>query len=234
MKPYFLYSYTIERESPGELEAAISVFGEDSCGVNVCSIPPNSLVIPRFRAIPFGRELEAEVLSQESKLVNSYLQHCSIANIFAWAPLLQDLTPACYKLEDYRSFPEGAYFLKGETNSLKNSWFTSSFAASKSDILKIASRIQEDLWTSQQEVVIRPFQNYRQLGVMVDGRPLFHERRAFFYEGELLSEAWYWSSCRDLVEGDPTLDKNKYWSTVGEAISRVKHLAPFLVIDFAE
>lgn len=124
--------------------------------------------------------------------------------------------------------------MKGETNSLKNSWFTSSFAASKSDILKIASRIQEDLWTSQQEVVIRPFQNYRQLGVMVDGRPLFHERRAFFYEGELLSEAWYWSSCRDLVEGDPTLDKNKYWSTVGEAISRVKHLAPFLVIDFAE
>lgn len=232
--PYFLYPYSLPRESPGELEAAQKIFGEGRLGTNVVEVPVGSLVIPRFRALPFGRELEEEVRTRGSLLVNSWHEHSAVANIFSWAHLLEGLTPACYTLEDLPHLPEGAYFLKGETNSLKHSWFTSSYAPDRASVLRVADRLRSDLTTGSQQVVIRPFQAYRQLGTMVDGRPLFHERRVFTYRGRVLSDAWYWSSCRDMVEGDPTLRPALYQATLREALEKVAHVAPLLVLDLAE
>lgn len=232
-KPFFLYPYSIEHDSPGELEAAIKVFGNGYVSPLVNDIKPDCIVIPRYRVIPFGRELQQEVTLMGATLSNTYAQHLNIANLFAWAPLLAGLTPAAYRIEDYPHLPEGEYFVKGETNSIKSDWFTSAYAPNKKEILSVMSRLAHNGTTAGQEVVIRPFEQFRKICNGVDGRPVFHERRVFTYKGQILSEGFYWSSYADQGEF-PIRDKENYYWVIQEALKRIGHLADFIVIDLAE
>jgi hypothetical protein len=201
-------------------------------GSNLVEIPRGSLVVPRFRSIPFGAELEQEVLSSGSRLVNSYREHRSIADLYSWVHLLEGLTPPAYGIEDIPRLSEGAYFLKGETNSKKADWFTSAFAPDREALLQVAFRLMADELIGSQKLVIRPFQDYRAIGEDVTGRPIFHERRAFYYRGRLLSEAHYWSG--DEYGRPEPLRPESYAAVQAEAIGRVGELAPFLVVDYAE
>lgn len=232
IKPYFLYSESI-KEVQKELDAAKKVFGEENTGTLITEVPENRLVIPRFRAIPFGKELEKEIQNRESILVNSYRQHRNIADIFNWYPELEELTASCYTVEDIPHLPEGEYFVKGETNSKKNDWFRSSYAPNKKELIRIMGNLQNDSLLGGQRLVIRPFQNFRKIGESVTGQPVFHERRAFVFKGKLLSDAYYWSSQLDF--GIPKiLVEEKYKKILKETIDRVSDLANFVVIDFAE
>lgn len=229
--PYFLYPYSIEVESPGELEVATEVFGK-RVTTHPSSIPAGSLVVPRFRMIPFGRELQDEVESRGSTLVNTYHQHRKIADIFSYCDRLAGHTPECFKIEDIPRLPEGEYFVKGETNSMKNDWFGSAFAPSRRAVLDVVSRLSTSLLAAGQTLVVRPFQKYRQIGEGVDGRPIFHERRVFVYRGQVLSQAFYWSSYPEFKVD--ALDESKYQSTLTEVLPIVNEIAPFLVVDLAE
>lgn len=234
MKPYLLYAIALERESPGELEAAQAAFGADMCGFNVNEIPPGSLVVPRWRALPFGRELEAEVTSGGSTLVNSYHEHRLVANLFNYVQVLEGLTAPAYRIDELAYLPEGAYFLKGETNSLKNDWFGSAYAPTKRAVIDVASRISKDGLVGSQELVIRPFRSYRKLCEAVDGRPVFNERRVFTYRGEVLSDGFYWSSFVDDVGEVSPLIEGEFERTLGAALERLRDHTPFVVIDMAE
>lgn len=203
-----------------------------SHGSNLVEIPSGSLAVPRFRALPFGAELEQEVLSLGSRLINSYREHRSIADLYSWVHLLEGLTPPAYGVEDIPRLPEGAYFLKGETNSKKADWFSSAFAPDRATLLQVALRLLNDELIGSQRLAIRPFQDYRKIGEDVTGRPIFHERRAFYYRSELLTEAHYWSG--DEYGRPKPLRPESYEAVQAEAIGRVGELAPFLVVDYAE
>lgn len=218
----------------GQLSEEIAVYDElhIAHGVALSEIPPGSTVIPRYRMLPFARELEHEVRLLGSALINSYRQHRAIANLYNWVHLLEGITPPAYRLDELSRLPEGEYFLKGETNSKKNNWLESAYAPTKTDAVRIARNLLNDQYVGSQELVIRPFQRYRRIGEAVNGQPIFHERRAFYLDGVLLSEGPYWS-----VEeyGSPApKDPEAYNNTQRLAVSAVAQLARFLVIDYAE
>lgn len=104
----------------GEKDAVEQAF-EERVSETIFDIPQGSQVFTRYRSIPFGVELEKEVSAHGSKLINSYAQHRNIANLFNWIGLLDGLTAPAYDITMIPYLKEGEYFVKGETNSLKNS-----------------------------------------------------------------------------------------------------------------
>lgn len=234
MSVYVLHPYNMTIEHQEELVAVREVFGDANVGTNLAEIPKGSIVVPRYRALPFGRELEAEVRSLGSHLINSYVEHRNIANLYNWVHLLEGITAPAYHVHEILHLSEGTYFVKGETNSIKNAWFTKAFAPNKRALLDIVGALSNDLLVGSQEIVIRPIQPFRQVATAVDGRPVYHERRVFTLDGKVLSDAWYWSSFPEAKETTEAIDPNAYTTTLNEAIQRVKHLARFIVIDLAE
>lgn len=217
-----------------ELPIIKETLGEHNVSELITDISPGSLVIPRYRAIPYGSELERDIQSLGSSLLNTYRQHRNIADIHSWSTLLEGITPPVYDIEDVPRLPEGEYFVKGETNSLKNNWFTSSYAPNKKTLTDVIHRVQSDHYVGHQRVIVRPYQQYRQIGQAVDGRPIFHERRAFVLDGELLTDAFYWSSHVEELGDTEILNPEKYQTTLKETINKVLHLSRFFVIDMAE
>lgn len=200
----------------------------------LAGIPQDALVFTRFRSIPFGKELEADIRQHGCEPVNSYRQHRNIADLFTWVGLLEGLTAPAFTIDDMSYLPEGEYFVKGETNSLKNRWFQACYVSEKSELMNVVRNVQDDMYVGDQRVVIRPFRNFRQVGEMIDGRPVFNERRFFVLDGCVVSEGFYWSPWSvDFGEPD-VIDRKKLDATLSEVISRVQHLARFLVIDMAE
>lgn len=233
MRPFFFYSRSTIDVGGDELPVLREIFGEDGLGDLIGEIPTGSLVIPRFRAIPFGRELEREMELRGSRLINSFEQHRTIADIFEWVGILGELTAPAHGIDALPYLPEGRYFAKGQTNSKKNDWFRSAYAESKAQLISTVGNLQSDGYLQGQAIAIRPFQDFRELGRQVDGRPYFNERRAFVLDGKLLSEAFYWSSF--LADGGVAPEPDaSYWETLEEAIRRTDDLSRFYVIDLAE
>lgn len=232
MLPYFLYSETTQRNQPGELEVVQNIFGSENTGFLITEIPENRVVIPRFRAIPFGKELEKEIINQGSVLINSYREHSNIANVFYWASLLEGLTAPAYHDWEMPYLPEGKWFVKGATNSIKNRWFECCYAPDKKTLPEIVRNNQLDVYVGTQEIVIRPYQNFRVIGEAVDRRPIFNERRCFVVNGKLVSSADYWSSYPELKE--PALNESKFIETVEKTLNLIGDIAPFFVVDLAE
>lgn len=222
----------LDEYSPGEYEVLIETMGESRISTIVSEIPSGSIVIPRFRAIPFGLELQQEVEAHGSLLINTYHQHRNIANIFAWSHLLDGITPKSYAVADVPNLPEGKYFVKGETNSLKNQGPSSVFADNKREVIELVHTYLNDMYLGNQEVAIRPRQNYRKLGETVTGLPVFHERRIFVHNGTPIVDGFYWSTWGD--GSSIKYSRNEFMKTLEETLSRVSHLAEFFVIDMAE
>ncbi len=216
-----------------EILAFQNVFGGESTGSNLVNIPERNIVIPRYRMLPFGKELEEETLSTGSKLINTYRQHRNIANISTWVSLLEGLTPPVYEQHDIPYLPEGEWFVKGETNSIKNRWFECCYAPTTKDLPQIVRANQLDTYVGNQTIYIRPFQHYRQVGTAVDNRPVFNEKRIFIYKGQPLSSGDYWVTQPDAINIEP-LNITEYERVLAAAITATEHLADFYVIDLAE
>lgn len=56
----------------------------------------------------------------------------------------------------------------------------------------------------------------------------------FVLDGEVMSNAFYWSSWSTDHDVPETIDESQFQSVLHQAIQRVKHLARFFVVDFAE
>lgn len=235
MDLYIFTSFPLQEDAaPGEA-AAVEEFWGPGRNVDVLgAIPPGSTIIPRFRAIPFGREVEKEVHLAGSHLINSYRQHRALADSSSWSHLLEGLTPPQYSLEDIPHLPEGEWFVKGETNSVKNQWLEKTYAPTTRDLPRVVNNFLNDGYVGNQRVVIKPYRRWRQLTQGVTGQPIFHERRVFLLLGEVIAEGFYWDSFREEVGEVKALDESLYAATLQEAASRLKPLAPFMVVDLAE
>lgn len=233
---YFLHPFNIRSYPDLEEEVSIvqKILGEDRVGSNIVEVPKGSTIISRYRSIPFGQELENEVGSLGSSLINSYQQHRNIANLFNWVNILEDYTAPAYGVDDIPNLPDvGEWFVKGETNSKKNQWFDFCYASSKKDLIRVVHNNLNDSVIGYQNIVIRPFQKFRQLSTSVDKRPVFNERRVVVFNGEIVSYGDYWSSQPEVL-GTPAVNEQKFEETVHEVVELTKHLANFYVIDMAE
>lgn len=234
---FFMHPYSVRSYTNLEQEVRISAreLGELNTGTSLVGVAEGQIVIPRYRFIPFGKEIEIEVTERGASLINTYSQHRQIADQSVWWRTLHEvgLTPQRYTLEDLRNIPEGEYFVKGETNSLKNNWFNACYAPNKERLVEVVRYNMMDSVIGSQTIYIQPFQRYRQIAEAVDGRPVFNERRAFVYKGDVLSHAPYWSSFDEALTVD-AYTPEKLDATLKQAIAVTEHLADFYVIDLAE
>lgn len=234
MNPFFFYSETTQLNQPGELEAVTEIFGAQNVGSTLFGLKENSIVIPRFRAIPFGKELDTEVALHGSALINSWVQHRNIADLWHWAPRLasEGLTAPVFSSDDIPYLPEGEWFVKGETNSIKNRWFECCYAPTTAALPEVLRNNWADSYVGSQKLSIRPFQHFRQIGEGVTGQPVFNERRCFVLQDKVISYGDYWTSFPEFKVD--ALNEGRFTKALDTAVNLTVDEAPFRVIDMAE
>lgn len=203
-------------------------------------IPPESLVIGRYSVLPYYGELEKELKLKGSALINTYEQHQFIADCMTWAGqggCLNGLTPLAYP--NWSNIPEGAYVVKGRTNSRKHQWKTHMFAPTRADIPTIAGRLWDDSLIKDQGLVVRPYVPLKKLGDGLNGLPITNEWRTFWLMYPdwhpfplMLGHGFYWAS-------HPEFEAQAQWTremadVAFEAAQRIGKHAAFFVLDIAE
>jgi hypothetical protein len=203
-------------------------------------VPPNSSVIARYSVLPYYQELERELVLNGSRLLNSYAQHKWIADLMDWGGshgvLSQaGLTPMSWP--NWARLKEGAYVVKGRTNSRKQQWATHMFAPTLADIPIIAARLLDDQLLQDQGLVVRQYVPLRKLAEGLNGLPVTNEWRTFWLKTpngpELLASGYYWQASH------PEADVLAEFAYEGEQLARqaaeiVMEYANFFVLDVAE
>ena len=230
MKPIILYRRGLDCE--GEESIAANYFPIVQSRMKIES---DSLVIPRYSALPFYKELEDDVKSIGSKLINTYQQHRYIADMKNWIEDLKEFTPETwYRLQD---IPEsGPFVLKGETNSKKYLWKTHMFAKDKKEAIEVESRLHADSLITYQEIYIRRFIPLKTFMVGLQNLPITNEYRFFCYKDQILSGGYYWSyHVEDLNELGININSDQVpVDFLNKIIDRVKDKVNFYVIDVAQ
>lgn len=195
-------------------------------------IPHESLVIPRYSALPYYRELERDIENLDSKLINTYDQHCFIADIRRYSKFLKDLTPKTYEL--WGNLPEGSYVVKGITNSRKHEWNRRMFAKTKADIPRIVNALMDDELIRQQGVVVREFVPLKTYAIGINGLPITNEWRFFCMNGIPVIGGYYWSSEAEYCPCDPQTPPKQAWDMAFKVCDKLGGGIPFFVVDVAE
>lgn len=194
----------------------------------------NSLVIGRYSVLPYYRELENDLAHKNARLINTYDMHMMVADIMQWAnkPELSNLTVPAYSCENHYQLPEGAYVLKGRTNSKKHNWNTHMFAASKDEIPRVLRNLSSDTFYNEQGIVIRPYVPLMQLSSGLNGIPIANEWRTFWLGEICLGSGWYWVSEPDAQPcAEIPTEALACATTVAKIMS--KHIN-FFVVDVAQ
>lgn len=228
----FLHSIYFADTYPEEWPAVRELFPESRRSDDPADLPAGTVVIPRYRATPFGADLEREVEARGSRLINTHAQHLAVDDIFTWTELLGDMTAPSYRIEDMAAVPEGRFFVKGQVTSLKNHGPADVFADNKAAALALADKLLGHPLMTHQVPVIRPVQDYLRLGTSKQGLPVFHEQRIFTYRGKVLGAGFYWSG-HDGAGSPPELD-DTFRRAVDTALERLDGIADFLVLDMAQ
>ncbi len=230
MRPIILYRNDVDWQN--ESESAKKYFETTNSRMK---IKAGDLVIPRFSAVPFNKELEDDVNYVGAKLINSNKSHKYIADMINWYDDLKDYTPKTYtRLQDLPE--EGPFVLKGETNSKKFLWKTHMFAANKRAAIEVESRLHADSLITYQNIYIREFIKLKTFMVGIQDLPITNEYRFFCYKDQILSSGYYWSShVLDLEEIGIKTDPNQVpIEFVKKIMDVVKNKVNFYVIDVAE
>ena len=181
-------------EYQAEAEAIAATFGTRH-GHLLEEIPPGAVVVPRFRAIPFGADLEQEVRLQAATLINSYGQHRFAADLGQWAPVLGELTPTTWSsVADIPAEVTGPFIVKGETNSRRQCWTTHCFAPDRAALEPTLANLQDDALIGHQHLYIRRYVPLHELLVDWAGMPISEEYRVFMLDGVELARGFYWAN----------------------------------------
>lgn len=233
MIPVILYRGGRECMDEEELEAATSHF---HCVTSRMAVGRDWLVIGRYSVLPFYRELEQDIRSIGSRLINTHEQHLYVADLQNWVADLGALTPATWnRLEDIRG-TTGPFVLKGATNSKKFQWKTHMFARDWLDAGTVYDRLCEDGLIAQQHIYIRQYLPLTTYFEDVVGLPVTKEFRFFVYEGEILTGGYYWSSHIDALreQGIDPKPEEVPKEFLAEVLRRVGKKVAFYALDVAE
>lgn len=219
-KIIFRHDYTTE----DELAVAKKHFNVTDSRVNL----KDTLVIGRYSVLPFYQELEKDLASQGSKLINSFREHKYIAD-FEYYYDIEDLTPKTYfdisETGDY----EGPFVIKGQTNSRKFEWNKLMFAKDKKQAINISCELRKDFLLQQQSILFREFVQLNVLEEGINGLPFANEWRFFCYKNKILSYGFYWT----ISEKVGILHQDGI-DLVKEVMKRVEGKVNFFVVDVAE
>lgn len=205
----------------------------------------NRLVVGRYSVLPFYRELENDLKSQGSKLINSHLDHSYIANFDYYHdlnefPIGKDqdnkklyLTPeSCFELSKIPEWEHG-YVVKGKTNSRKHQWNGKMFVKTKKEAIELALELElNDPLVRDQGFVVRKFEPLKVFEYGINGLPFSNEWRCFFYKEKLLTVGYYWTQAQNIPKKD-ALPKEAY-QVAQEAAKILSQRVDFFVVDIAE
>ena len=203
-------------------------------------VKEGGLVVARYSALPNYKELADDVTNLGAKLINSWRQHCYIADMRNWVEDLKELTPQTwYRPEDVPSDAKGPFVLKGEMNSKKEAWSTCMYAKDRPAIYDVYARLQEDAFIGAQDIYVRQYVPLVTYALGIGGLPITKEFRFFFCRRQLLTGAYYWyswaDSCLDVDPNwkEPCVDEVPQ-AFLAEVIARIGNRAEFIVIDAAQ
>lgn len=163
------------------------------------------LVIPRYAALPYYKELEYDIEYLGSHILNSYKQHSYVANIHNWYHDLVGITPRTWFYLD--QLPNiGQFVLKGATNSKKHSWNTMMFANNKREAIDVYGRLSNDSMIGTQDICIREYVPLNKLADGFNGLPISEEYRFFVLNEKVLGKGFYWSSHWDILENKTNVE----------------------------
>jgi hypothetical protein len=226
--------YRRDRETEEEFAIACALAKENSVDVVELrsAVPENSLVVGRYSVLPFYRELEADLASKGSRLVNSFKEHDWIAS-FDWYHYLKEYTPMTWHEREFQYCKSnGPFVVKGACNSRKQQWSTHMYAEDRKALSNVASLLANDPLIGPQGLIYREFVPLKEIErCHIYNQPFVNEWRFFFHKETLLSYGYYWTNCS-------TPEK---FSITTEAIDLAKHVASicaehttFFVLDLAE
>lgn len=192
------------------------------------------LVIGRYSVLPYYRELEVDLLCNNSRLINTTSQHDWIADCRSWSTTFGDEDISRYTPRTYTNpvtLPEGRYVVKGITNSRKHNWNTHMFASDKKEAIEISNRLQQDTFYMNQPIVYREYVDLENFGVGINGLPISNEYRMFFYRENLLSGGFYWSEHEVEYKETDLCEAKEFAVHVAQYVSVY---ANFFVLDVAK
>ena len=196
------------------------------------TVPKDSLVIARYSALPFYRELEADLANNGSRLLNSHREHDWIAS-FDWYYYLESFTPRSWKEYEFQYCDiDGPFVIKGATNSRKQQWNTHMYAETKRDAFDVVSLLVNDPLIGPQGIIYREFVPLKEVErCPIYQQPFVNEWRFFFYKNHLLSYGYYWTNCNTPEKFEITDEA----IAMARDIARIcaKHTS-FFVLDLAE
>jgi len=223
MKPVVLFRQ--DNDNIEEYDIAINYF---DVYTQRTVIPKDSLVIPRYSALPFFRELQYDIMNVDSKLINSGKQFDYIAN-FEYYEDIKDYTFQTYF--DMESLPEQAYVVKGKTNSRKHKWNTMCYAEDRKTAIEIACELKTDSLIGTQDIIFRKYEPLKTFEILLNELPVTNEWRTFFYKDTLLCSGYYWSNAECPEKGSFDLKGIRIAKEVAKIISKRNN---FFTIDMAE
>ena len=220
----------------GELEAAQKA--GFLCLSQRSQVPPGALVVGRYSVLPFYRDLEVDLVTFGSTLINTHKEHEWIANMdWAFEPGISELTFPTWT--DLSSVPPGEapFILKGRTNSKKQRWSSMMFSKNWADAIVVQARLMDDGLIGDQGIVIRKYVPLHTYFESIGGLPITKEFRAFILDGKLLSVAYYWNAFVDDFpfhnKTPPSIDEVDL-GFLQDVIDRVGNGARFYVADIAQ
>lgn len=192
-------------------------------------VNPN-VVFGRYSVLPFYKELEEEVNHFGHRLINSFEQHKYIAS-FKYYEDLKDYTFKTYNDSNFYTAPEGAYVVKGCTNSKKLAWNKKMFAPDKKTALNIAGEIMDDGALLGQHIIYRKFEKLVTYDTGLNGLPITNEWRFFFIKDKMIVNGYYWSEFHDEYSGNLNQEGLDFANKIAEIVSKKVN---FFVVDIAQ
>jgi len=191
----------------------------------------NNLVVGRYSVLPYYKELERDLESNNCYLINSYDQHRWIAD-FEYYEVLKDYTFESWDDNNfYQCKHPGPFVVKGKTNSRKHRWNKSMFAETKRQASELAIELAYDSLIGPQGVIYRKYVPLKRLETGLYDLPITNEWRFFYLGDKRLAHGYYWSNADDVSKG--TIDEVglNFADEVAKIVS--KHVN-FFVLDIAE
>lgn len=229
--------FRVSRETEEERDAAKKFFPVVE---NRSRIQHGSLVIPRYSALPYFRELYDDCAYLGGRVIHTPRQHGYIADLGNYvdhlrneepSPLRGLTPPAWRRIEDATT--TGPFVLKGATNSRKDAWRTMMYAEDLAQARQVYDRLRMDSFIEEQGIYIRPYWQLDKLHDGVNGMPVVREFRVFFLGGVPFARGFYWSNYEDVVhetDRDASIVPAELLATVAK---RIGNNAAFYVADVA-
>jgi hypothetical protein len=191
-------------------------------------IIPGSLVIPRYSALPFYKELEEDLKYNNSILINSYKQHKWIAD-FEYYDVLKYFTFKTWF--DLRDLPENKSFvIKGKTNSRKLYWNDKMFARNIEEAANIYHELCRDDFISEQGIIFREYVPLVTYEIGINDLRFTNEWRFFFFRNKIIDYGYYWAIAENIPES-VSVEAINFAEKIGNICSEYVN---FFVLDIAQ